>query len=453
MRFPRRLSAVLAPLVGLVLASGLLAVTIAPAGTTPPPAARRTNVVTPGDFTGYGFDQCLAPDQRKMDAWLRHSPFLAVGIYISGDSRACREQPNLTPAWISTQLANGWRLLPIALGPQASCQPRFPRYKDDFKINPNPGASGTYAIAQGQGSTEADKNVDDALVLGIAPGSTIWYDLEGFDLTDTHCRESALRFVHGWTTRVLARGFVPGMYSSAGSGIKMIDDARVQRPGQFTLPSRIWIARWDGIANTSTSYIREDGWRPGGRVKQYLGGHNETWGGVTINIDSNYLELGRRSVADAESWCGGLKTSYWSFPRLTTKKAKASRVKVLQCFLTARGLYAGKVNGRYNKQTRNGVAQWQTGRGRTAGKAFTRGDWVSFLAEGSTPVLKVGSAGADVFRVQRALNATGRGKLGGSGVYDRRTESAIRAYQRARGVTVTGTTTPEVWAALAAGRR
>ena len=365
MRFPARLFPVVAPLAGLVLTAGLLAVTTTPARSDGivTQAARRANVTTPGDFTGYGFDQCLAPTQAKMDTWLKHSPFLAAGIYISGDSRACRVQPNLSPAWISTQLANGWRLLPIALGPQASCVSRFPRYKDDFKINPSPGAGGTYAVAQGQGSTEADKNIDDALVLGIAPGSTIWYDLEGFDLTDKHCRESALRFIHGWTERVTARGFVAGMYSSAGSGIKMIDDARVLRPGQFSLPSRIWIARWDGIADTSTSYIRADGWRPGGRMKQYLGGHNETWGGVTINIDSNFLDLGRGSVADPENWCGGLKTSFWNYKRLSRTKAKVNRVKVLQCFLTARGIYAGKVNGRYNKATRAGIAQWQTGRG------------------------------------------------------------------------------------------
>ena len=98
----------------------------------------------PGNFTGYGFDQCLAPTQAKMNSWLQHSPFLAVGIYISGDSRACRHQPNLTPRWIATQLSKGWRLLPITLGPQASCQPRFPRYRDDFKISPAPGGANRY---------------------------------------------------------------------------------------------------------------------------------------------------------------------------------------------------------------------------------------------------------------------------------------------------------------------
>jgi hypothetical protein len=96
-------------LVGLAtIGSGLVAVA-AP--------AQATNVATPGNFTGYGFDQCLAPSQKAMDAWLYNSPFWAVGIYISGDSRACPVQPNLTPTWVSTQLANGWRLLPITLGP------------------------------------------------------------------------------------------------------------------------------------------------------------------------------------------------------------------------------------------------------------------------------------------------------------------------------------------------
>ena len=107
----------------------------------------KDNVATPGDFTGYGFDQCLAPTQKAMNRWLKTSPFLAVGIYISGKSRACREQPNLTPEWVSTQLAKGWRLLPITLGPQASCQPRFPRYDDDVKIDPD--ARGRHVVRRG----------------------------------------------------------------------------------------------------------------------------------------------------------------------------------------------------------------------------------------------------------------------------------------------------------------
>ena len=257
-------------------------------------AAAGGNRPTPRNFTGYGFDQCLAPTQNAMDAWLRSSPFWAVGIYISGKSRACRSQPNLTRAWVRTQLANRWRLIPITLGPQASCSTRFPRYGNDPTISADP--SNNYGRARAMGRAEADDAASVASNLGIVPGSTLWYDLEAFDIRLERCRESALRFVSAWTTRLHTKGYVSGFYSSAASGIRMLDDARVNRPKAFALPDRIWIADWDQKANVESSYIRRDGWKPGGRMKQYRGGHNETHGGVTINIDSNFLDLGRGST-------------------------------------------------------------------------------------------------------------------------------------------------------------
>ena len=258
-----------------------------------------TNPVTPGNYTGLGFDQCHAPEQWKMDAWLSASPFRAVGIYISGASRGCRDQPNLTPTWISTQLTKGWHLLPITLGPQAACNPGFPRYGNDPVISTKLNQSGAYAKAFKQGTAEATTTVAAAQALGIVPGSTMYYDLEGYDVTNAACRESSLWFLSAWTQQLHALGYVSGVYSSAGSGIKSLDDARVLRPGTFTLPDQIWIARWDGQANTSTTYIRSDGWMPGRRVKQFQGGHNETWGGVTINIDRNYLDLTSGTAAPA----------------------------------------------------------------------------------------------------------------------------------------------------------
>ncbi len=227
-----------ATVVALVVPLGGLVSTTATAGDSASSrlaSQRQIALATPGDFTGYGFDQCLAPTQSAMDTWWKKSPFSAVGIYISGDSRACRSQPNLSPTWVATQVARGWRLLPIALGPQASCQPRFPRYADDFKISPKP--TGGYALAAAQGSVEADNNAADATAYGIGAGSTIWYDLEGFNLGDTHCRESALVFVSSWVTRIKAHGYVAGFYSSASSGIKMLDDTRTQRPASSPCPT------------------------------------------------------------------------------------------------------------------------------------------------------------------------------------------------------------------------
>ena len=174
--------------VALVTAAGVAGVTAA----VPPGSAATANVATPGNFRGYGFDQCLAPTQKAMDTWLNHSPFLAAGIYISGASRACRSQPNLTPAWVSTQLRNGWRLLPITLGPQAPCNPRFPRYGGDHRIISDPGAAGKYRKARRQGVAVAGHAVTAARKLGISEGSTLWYDLEAFDQTNLRCRKASL---------------------------------------------------------------------------------------------------------------------------------------------------------------------------------------------------------------------------------------------------------------------
>ncbi|TIC88332.1 DUF1906 domain-containing protein [Nocardioides sp. GY 10113] len=425
-------------------------------------AAAGTNPVTPGDFTGYGFDQCLAPTQKAMDAWLRSSPFLAVGIYISGNSRACRSQPNLTPTWISTQLRKGWRLLPITLGPQASCATRFPRYNDDPTINPQPGTGNRYLKARRMARAEAEKAVAEAGRLGIVPGSTLWYDLEGFDVSNTRCRESALWFLHGWTTRVRQLGYVSGVYSSASSGIKMLDDARVNRPGMFRLPDQIWIARWDGVANTSSTspasaVIREDGWRPGGRMKQYQGGHNETWGGVTINIDRNYLELGNGGVAPAESHCGGVRVNFRNYPAIapaaTLSKAKTRRVKALQCLLREAGRYDGEADGRYDSATEEAVRRWQSAGGRPATGAMARADWMRLHTIGARPVLKIGSTGPTVRRLQRALNAARvKPRVPVDGVFDTETARAVRTYQASADAGTTGIVEGKTWRRLRAGR-
>ncbi|WP_244930293.1 glycoside hydrolase domain-containing protein [Nocardioides sp. W7] len=420
-------------------------------------AKRSTNPVTPGDFTGYGFDQCLTPDQAKMNRWLARSPFLAVGIYISGKSRACRSQPNLTPTWVATQLRKGWRLLPITLGPQASCQPRFPRYSDDVRIDPRPG-TGTYGRAYRMGVAEAETTVVDAQALGIVAGSTLWYDLEGYDSKNTHCRESALRFLSGWTVRIRELGYVSGVYSSAGSGIRDLDNARVDRPGMYVMPDRIWVARWDGKANTSTSYLRPDGWLPGGRVKQYQGGHDETWGGVRINIDRNFLDVGHGSIAAAELRCGGVRLDLRAFRAIRRAAAPTAgsrlQVKALQCLLKEKGLYQGSVTGRYNKRTVRAARTWQATHSLRVSDNWSRPSWMSLLGDGSRTLLKYGSAGEGVRRLQRALNAAvPTAKLTVSGVFGATTDRALKTYQSRVGHAASGVATAATWRAFSVGKR
>ncbi len=189
--------------------------------------AQASNPVTPGDFTGLGFDQCTAPSSAAMSAWWSSSPYTAVGIYISGDSRGCTSQPNLSATWVAQQQQLGWKLLPITLGPQASCTTRE-RYLHQVRINPS--TSGSYASARSQGSAEATKAVAAAKQLDISAHSTLWYDIEAFNTSNTACRDSAMAFLSGWTGQVRQLGYVAGAYSSAASGIKAMATASGRRP-------------------------------------------------------------------------------------------------------------------------------------------------------------------------------------------------------------------------------
>jgi peptidoglycan hydrolase-like protein with peptidoglycan-binding domain len=419
----------------------------------PAGSAATANVVTPGNFRGYGFDQCLAPTQQSMNAWLKHSPYLAVGIYISGASRACRSQPNLTTTWVSTQLRQGWKLLPITLGPQAPCNPRFPRYGSDPVIRNDPGQFGNFGRARRQGVTEAQRAVAAAQRLGISAGSTLWYDLEGFDQTNTRCRQASLSFLSGWTSGIHTLHYVSGVYSSAGSGIWALDQARVKTPGKYALPDQIWIARWDGAANVSTSYIRDDGWQPGRRMKQYVGGHDETWGGVRINIDRDYLSLGRPS-APREKHCGGVNVDLADYPP-TKAGSDPALVKALQCLLTEQQVYGGRVNGTLNDRTLAAVHAWQRAHALPIRRTVTRQCWMSLLITGAQQeVLKFGSTGPSVRHVQRALNAATRGTgLKVNGLFTHPTDVALRAWQQATGRTASGVVNHGTWRTLAAGTR
>ncbi|MGC4110393.1 MAG: DUF1906 domain-containing protein [Nocardioides sp.] len=409
-------------------------------------------IVTPGNFLGFGFDQCNTPSQSAMDAWLDNSPYLAVGIYISGASRACKKQENLTPTWVSTQVAKGWRLLPITVGPQAPCNPRFPRYGKDASIPSTPGKAKKFTQARQRGTTEAKSAVAAAQKLGIAAGSTLWYDLESYDQTKARCRRASLSFLSGWTQGLHALKYVSGVYSSAGSGIKALDHARVNSPGTYVMPDRIWLARWDGEANTSSSYIRADGWVPGNRMKQYLGGHNETWGKVTINIDRDFLDLGKHTLRPV-THCGGVAVDLPDYPRVQ-QGAPAGTVKALQCLLTEQKAYAGKISGRYNAATLKAAQTWQQDHDLAVRPYWTRRAWMTLFTVGGRPVLKFGSTGPAVRRLQRTLNAATHGTdLPVTGVFAQMTDSALRAWQISQQRKALGVVNPSTWKALAAGTR
>ena len=78
--------------------------------------------------------------------------------------------------------------------------------------------------------------------------------------------------------------------------------------------------------------------------------------------------------------------------------------------------------------------------------------WTVLLAEGKAPVLKRGSVGEPVRRVQRGLTAALDRKVAVTGVFDAATTSAVLAYQQRRGLVRTGVMADDTWAQLVAGR-
>ena len=182
--------------------------------------------------------------------------------------------------------------MPITLGPQASCSLALPALRQEHRPDDQPEPHQQLRRGPRPGRAEANKAVRAAQRLGIVRGSTLFYDLEAFDTRrSTACTSRRSGSCSAWTTSCTARLRVGLLLQRR---VRHPDARRRagQRPNNpYTLPDQIWIADWDGKANTSSSYIRSDGWQPYSRVKQYRGGHNETWGGVTINIDRNYLNL------------------------------------------------------------------------------------------------------------------------------------------------------------------
>jgi hypothetical protein len=247
----------------VVCAFGLAFVAAACQPTKPPP---------PPGAIGNGFDACTAPSTATMSAWLQ-SPYRNVGVYIGGSNRGC-SQPNLNAAWVNTVHDQGWRLIPTYVGLQAPCASGNvgPRMSSDFNT----------AIGEGYGS--ALDAVQSAGALGLGPGTPIYFDMEAY--TPSSCGTPVRGFIAGWIFGLHEHQYVAGMYGSAGAGVN--DIALAQDDPLYRLDA-IWFAHWNGDPSLFDPQYFSDSLWPNARIHQFLGGHDESWGGVVINIDSNQV--------------------------------------------------------------------------------------------------------------------------------------------------------------------
>jgi hypothetical protein len=261
------------PVLAAVVA-GLLAVTTLTTFFSGPAAA--LSGPSPGTFAGSGFDACTAPAQDVMDTWRSSSPYQAVGIYMGGANRGCN-QPLLTAQWVSAQQSAGWHLIPIYMGLQPYCTTSTKQYRF------------TAANAATSGRAAADDAVVQARALGLATGSTIYGDIEAYSTTDSACSTAVLTYQSEWTQRLHALGFFSGFYGSLGSGVR--DQVAAYNSTVYIRPDYLWFARYDGIATVSNPAIPDSYWLHR-RIKQYRGGVLETYGGKTLNVDRDLLDVG-----------------------------------------------------------------------------------------------------------------------------------------------------------------
>jgi hypothetical protein len=128
-------------------------------------AAQARSNVAGGTFTGLGMDTCTAPSLDALGAWLA-SPYRAAGIYVGGANRACADG-NLSAAWVQSATSGGWALIPLYVGLQAPC------VGDKSLKRIDPAAPGS------QGRAAADDAVAKAAKFGLAPGTPLYFDMEG----------------------------------------------------------------------------------------------------------------------------------------------------------------------------------------------------------------------------------------------------------------------------------
>jgi hypothetical protein len=232
-----------------------------------------------GVIQAQGFDACHLPTVSEMQAWWNKSPYQFYAIYLGGISLygGCARADS---AWVSAVNQQGWSFVPTWVGLQAPCS----TWKNKMSNDP--------AVAYQQGRQEADSAAARAAVIGLTTlgegGTVIYYDMEVYGGANLQCRQTVASFINGWTKRLHELGHVAGGYGSRNSYVP--DWASIPN-----VPEAVWAASW--YANTYDPNASVNGitwldglWTNHQRLRQYTGSHNETWGSITFNIDSDVAD-------------------------------------------------------------------------------------------------------------------------------------------------------------------
>jgi len=213
---------------------------------------------------GLGFDACAAPSTAQMTAW-KASPYTTVGIYFGGADRTCA-QPGLNASWVSTEAAANWHLLPLYAGPQVA-------------------PTNQLTSPASQGTASANDAVAQAQAIGLGQSSLLYYDMEGAAYTAADNTEVEA-FLSAWTTRLHALGYQSAVYGEEAGSLAVLNADW----GKMTEPDVIDVANPNGLQNDDPGSDPANHWT-GHRVHQFVANATQTYGGVSIQIDEDDLNL------------------------------------------------------------------------------------------------------------------------------------------------------------------
>jgi peptidoglycan hydrolase-like protein with peptidoglycan-binding domain len=131
------------------------------------------------------------------------------------------------------------------------------------------------------------------------------------------------------------------------------------------------------------------------------------------------------------------------------KGATDPAVRDLQEALKALGHDPGPIDGVFGGQTESAVKAFQQAREITVDGVVGRVTWINIdEADQTEPVLRLGSAGLPVRRLQSRMSAVGFDTGGVDGRFRPKTESAVKQLQQQSRLGVDGIVGPKTWAVV-----
>jgi hypothetical protein len=311
--------------------------------------------------------------------------------------------------------------------------------------------SSNLANARHPARSDAAETIAALKRLGFPRGSASYLDLEWYKGTSS-CDIAVLEFMDAWTETLRSKGYKSGVYSSGSAAIKALNDAIAARRPNFTAPDHVWFAWTNGVANTDAGpYLGARYFSRHQRLHQFSNGKPASYGGAKVTIDWNALDTGRGSVPTAEPRPCKVPMTFSKYPRVKVGDERPE-VAALQCLLKQRG-YDVSPDGSFGKGTAAALDKFRASLGwGPSGGHTTSETWTALLSAGRRPgVMKRGSVGDPVWRLQRALRAAGV-TVPVNGLYDSATVAAVKKYREARDLPGYETTEWRVWRELFRGR-